>query len=111
MEAAAPSLIADREIQVWSARLDRDPHDVARLRRLLSRDECDRADRFRFRRDHDRYVVGRATLRLLLGRYVGSAPQSIRFRYSEHRKPSLLEPASGVSFNLSHSEGLAVYAF
>src|SRR5437879_4616930 len=104
MEAAYPSLIADREIQVWSTRLDRDPRDVARLRRVLARDECERADRFRFRRDCNRYVVGRATLRLLLGRYVGSAPESLRFAYSEHRKPSLLEPPSGVSFNLSHSE-------
>jgi 4'-phosphopantetheinyl transferase len=102
--------LAEREVHVWSALLDRPPDVVETLRRLLSRDELARAARFHFERDRSRFAVGRASLRLLLGRYLAEPPGSIRFSYSSHGKPALLPPHDTISFNLSHSEGLALYA-
>lgn len=82
------------------------------LQRALSADELHRAARFRFQRDRQRFVISRGLLRAILGRYLDTAPGELRFRYSEHGKPSLV-PAfdgGGLRFNLSHSDGLALYA-
>jgi hypothetical protein len=49
-------------------------------------------------------------LRELLGLYLERDPVALRFDYGEHGKPALREP-DGVSFNLSHSGTLALYAF
>ena len=100
-----------REIHVWFARLDRPEGVPASLAQVISSDENDRARRFRFRRDANRYLVGRGLLRGLLGRYLGVAPEAIRLSYSRHGKPGLEGRSSSLSFNLSHSDDLAVYAF
>jgi 4'-phosphopantetheinyl transferase len=102
------SLPAD-EVHVWRTSLERPPAAVERLRLLLSRDECARADRFRFERDRSRYVVGRALLRLLLGRYLGQEPEEVRFEYGAYEKPYLA--GTPLWFNLSHSGTVALYAF
>jgi 4'-phosphopantetheinyl transferase len=101
------------EIHVWQAPLDREESDLARLRATLSADERARADRFRFAKDKNHYTVARGLLRELLGRYLEQAPASLEFSYGPHGKPFLAgkNASSGLSFNLSHSFGLAVYAF
>jgi 4'-phosphopantetheinyl transferase len=101
------------EIHVWHAWLDREAEALKQLESTLSPDEIARADRFHFAKDKNHYVAGRGLLRALLGRYLGEAPASLELSYGEHGKPALGGPnaASGLSFNLSHSGGLAVYAF
>jgi 4'-phosphopantetheinyl transferase len=96
------------EVHVWRASLERSPQTVARMRGLLAADERQRADRYRFERDRSRYTVGRALLRELLGRYLATAPERLRFEYGEFDKPVL---SSGPWFNLSHSGSVALYAF
>jgi 4'-phosphopantetheinyl transferase len=49
-------------------------------------------------------------LRALLGRYLGVDASALRFVEDERGKPALAESAA-VSFNLSHSGALALYAF
>ena len=109
------------EVHIWRAALDLPPAQMATLSLLLSDDERDRAARFRFDRDRDRFVAARGLLRTLLGRYLGTEPGAIRFVYDcrcgsphcrpEHRKPALA-PACGdwLRFNLSHADGLALVA-
>jgi 4'-phosphopantetheinyl transferase len=101
------------EIHVWHAALDRDERDLARLQATLSADEKARADRFRFAKDKNHYTVARGLLRELLGNYLQKPPASMEFTYGPHGKPALAgkNASSGISFNLSHSFGLAVYAF
>lgn len=101
------------EIHVWQAWLDRDAEALKRFEAILSPDEIARASHFRFEKDKNHYIVGRAVLRELLGRYLGDASRRLEFSYGEFGKPSLAGAyvASGLSFNLSHSGGLAVYAF
>jgi 4'-phosphopantetheinyl transferase len=97
-----------REVHVWRASLVRSAGTVQRLRRLLSKDELLRADRFRFERDRSRYIVGRALLRGLLANYLQSTPEGLTFEYGEFGKPTL---RGGPWFNLSHSGSVALYAF
>jgi 4'-phosphopantetheinyl transferase len=56
--------------------------------------------------------VGRAALRSILARYVGSAPTELRFVYGDHGKPDLAGQSGpdALRFNLAHSAGLAVAA-
>ena len=104
-------MIADGEVQAWFASLDCQTETIERMRALLAPDELERAARFHFDRDRNRYIAGRGMLRRLLGSYVNTVPELLVFRYGEHGKPDLAEPGSPVRFNLSHSHGLALYAF
>ncbi|HEY2645581.1 MAG TPA: 4'-phosphopantetheinyl transferase superfamily protein [Candidatus Acidoferrales bacterium] len=100
------------EIHVWSAALEREENIISQLESTLSLEEKARADRFHFARDRNRFVVARALLRELLGGYLHHAPEGLEFSYGQHGKPELSGAygSSGLSFNLSHSSGLVVYA-
>ncbi len=80
--------------------------DAARLRELdgfLSWEERERATRFRFDRDRNRFIACRGTLRELLGlrRYEN-------FVYGAFGKPR--PEGSEIRFNVSHSHGMAMIA-
>jgi 4'-phosphopantetheinyl transferase len=104
--------LASGEVHVWRASLIGDVGASLRFAPTLSADEQARATRFIFERDRDRYILARGILRDLLGKYAQCAPQTIEFEYGPHGKPTIAKPNSrpGVSFNLSHSHGLAVVA-
>lgn len=96
-------------VRLQSVCLDQPESAFARFLRLLSRDELARASRFVFDRDRRRFVVCRGALRESLGRLLGREPASIVFEYGERGKPSL--PDANLHFNVSHSAGLALFAF
>ena len=99
------------EVQVWTAGLDHAEDVVDRLAGVLSQDERQRAARFYFRRDAMRFIVGRATLRGILGGSLGVEPGALVFTYGARGKPELGEPSGwGLQFSVSHSADLAVYA-
>jgi 4'-phosphopantetheinyl transferase len=99
-------------IQVWRAWLDQPPSHVAKFLETLSPDERQRAERFHFQKDREHYIVGRGTLRVILGGYLSIEPAQLRFCYSSYGKPSLAKEFGGdlVRFNLSHSHGLVLFA-
>ncbi|HEY3993953.1 MAG TPA: 4'-phosphopantetheinyl transferase superfamily protein [Ktedonobacteraceae bacterium] len=105
--------LADNAVAVWRASLEVSPEHFDALQALLIDEEAERARRFYFQRDRHHWTVARATLRLLLGRYLGIEPRGLRFASNEYGKPSLLLPDAGprFHFNLSHSGDLALYAF
>ncbi len=104
------SLGAD-EIHVWRVSLD--AGDGEHDRTLLNDEEILRADRF-IRPIHGRrFSAARATLRILISRYLSMRPDEITFAYNEFGKPSLAPELAShqLKFNLSHSENLALFAF
>jgi 4'-phosphopantetheinyl transferase len=96
-------------VQIWRASLDQERSVVEGLHLLLCGEERERASRFRFARDRDRYVVGRGVLRTLLSDHVEVAPELLSFLYGPQGKPRLATP--GPRFNVSHSGPVALYAF
>lgn len=96
------------ELHVWRASLNLAPPAAGRLGGCLSEDERARAARFYFDRDRLHYIAARGVLRTLLGRYLEMAPAAVKFHYGSHGKPYV---DADLSFNLSHSHGLALYAF
>jgi 4'-phosphopantetheinyl transferase len=104
--------LTEHDVHVWSAWLDQPTAIVTELRASLSNDEVERAERFASERLKRRFITARGVLRKLLGRYTEMAPDEIIFVYGGRGKPSLA-PWLGVpvTFNLSHSGGLALFAF
>lgn len=80
---------------------------------MLSDDEQAKAARFYFERDRQRYAAAHSILHMLLGRYMDCDPLAIRFRTNSYGKPALDIPQQEhtLTFNLSHSHKLALYAF
>jgi 4'-phosphopantetheinyl transferase len=100
-------------VHVWKAALDIADTEVTGARKLLTAEETARADRFRFEKDRSAFIAARGILRTLLGRYLGLRPGDLRFVYGRHGKPELsnTQGAPLIRFNLSHSHGLALFAF
>lgn len=92
-------------VEVWRAELDR-----ARFESLITAAERERARRFRSDAARDRWIAGRGALRELLGRYLDRNPEEIVLATEPGGKPALAGSPS-LQFNLSHSQGTAVFAF
>jgi 4'-phosphopantetheinyl transferase len=103
--------LKDGEVHIWWAPLSLEAAVLERMRLSLSADEKSRADRFVFAGDRDHFVAARGILRELLGSYAGTAPAELKFDYGSQGKPELSPTHPPIRFNLSHSHGLAVYAF
>ncbi len=106
--------MAENEVHIWRAALDVSAHVLDDMRRLLSQDEIGRAERFYFEKDRNHFIMARGLLRTLLGRYLHVEPAYVHFGYNAYGKPFVELPANGphmLNFNLSHSRGLALYAF
>jgi 4'-phosphopantetheinyl transferase len=118
-------LLTEGSVHVWRADLTAVGDD---LRELLCADERARAARFASARDGELWGRSRGLLRALLGRYLQQEPGSLRFATGAHGKPELVEDtdkspetrrrasaeashAPQLSFNMSHSGQLALYAF
>jgi 4'-phosphopantetheinyl transferase len=103
--------LPEDEVHVWRTSLDMAASDLAKLRQILSADEQERADRYRFEADRLRCVIGRGYLRLLLGKILDLPANKLQFEYDEFGKPSLV-PRQGLplQFNVSHSGDLILIA-
>lgn len=122
MIPVTPNACAADGVQVWMVRISDALGEQRRLAALLSPDELQRADRFRFPVDRTRFVTTRGSLRLVLGAYARQDPKSLVFDYvcvcgSPHcamsrRKPALrsVVPGRDIRFNVSHSDDVALIA-
>lgn len=106
-------LLSGKDVHIWRAGLDLPIKGVQELKEKLSIDERIKSEHFRFERDRSQFIAARGILRLILGRYLGVEPSTIRFCYEKHGKPRLHKAfaTTDIQFNLSRSEGLALYVF
>jgi 4'-phosphopantetheinyl transferase len=111
--ALQPPELLETEVHVWRASLGLPSYSVERLSTYLSPEESGRAARFVRASDRERFMVARGILRELLGGYLHRPPASLLIETAARGKPSLcIDGArSPLHFNLSHSHGLALYAF
>jgi 4'-phosphopantetheinyl transferase len=107
---------------VWRADLAAVADEVCGL---LCGEERARAERMLNERARQLWMRSRGLLRALLGGYLQQDPRTLRLATGAHGKPALLESwpaatatadlaapsAAPLSFNLSHSGHLALYAF
>jgi 4'-phosphopantetheinyl transferase len=112
-QSAAALTLPEEEVQLWRIDLQAISGAESRWQSLLSPDESNRASRFHFLRDRQHFTAARAMLRTILASYLGTDPKGLTFLYSKKEKPSLgpQSPLSDITFNISHSGGIALFAF
>ncbi len=101
------------EIHVWCASLDQPVTLFYKFIQTLSTDERIRAERFHFERDRRRFIIAHGILRMILSSYLSVELSRLQFRYGKYGKPALADTSGKETFrfNLSKSDGLALYGF
>jgi 4'-phosphopantetheinyl transferase len=97
------------DVDVWLAPIDTRSNSIADLGSVLSADEIERARRFVFEADRQRFLLSHVLVRVLLSRYTAVPVTHIRITRAVSGKPMLLD-AVGLDFNMAHSGELAAYA-
>ena len=105
--------LSNNAIDVWCLPLSVLPADLTSLAALLDAEERARAARFLHQEEASAFIVAHAAARILLARYLHTAPEILRYGYALKGKPYLLEPAGTppLHFNFARTKGFAVFAF
>ena len=105
--------LTSEEVHIWCANLDLSATEIEELIPILSKDEIEKAQKFRFDEHRRRFIAARGRLRQLLATYLELSEQEIKFEYSDRGKPQLITNLNpdNLQFNVSHSHNLALYAF
>ena len=82
---------------------------IPNLVEFLSSDEVERADRYHFLKDKNRFIICRGLLRFLLSNQLEITPSKIEFKKDKNKKP-YLSHQKPIHFNVSHSENYALIA-
>ncbi len=101
------------EIHIWSACLLENGKDIFYYVSILSKDEHERANSYRFPIDQKRFIITRGILRCLLAKYLDQKPETIEIIYGLWGKPCVSQEKllhMPVCFNISHSKDYALYA-
>jgi 4'-phosphopantetheinyl transferase len=106
----APRELGPGEVHIWYRTTESSGDvEIEQDLALLSPAERSRHSRFMFERDRRDYALAHGLLRRSLSRYADVEPQSWRFCQRADGKPALAgdQGESFLSFNLSHTHGLA----
>lgn len=100
------------DVHVWRVDLVQPDDIVQKFRATLENEEIFRADRFHFEKDRRAFTVSRGFLRHVIGRYLETKPEAVRFSYGPYGKPVLNGEYkdSAVRFNMSHSRAVGLVA-
>lgn len=107
--AGSGALLSDGEVHLWHADLDPATWRLDHLSRSLGKDERDRAARFHFAADRERFVAAHGILREILALYLQSAPVSLRLGEGSTGKPFLVDHRH-LCFNVSHTRSTMLVA-
>src|SRR5580704_18001515 len=87
--AQSSRVLAADEVHVQRIALEAGTLQAQRLAYLLTPAEQARASRFRIEEDRCRFQVARAATRLILGGYLGLAPETVAIDVNQFGKPQL----------------------
>ena len=80
------------------------------LSERLSTDEQKRLAALHHESDKQRFTTARVSMRAILSGYLNVHPDTLCFSYGVKGKPLLSSPTSGIQFNISHTNDLALLA-
>jgi len=101
-----------KSVIVWFRNLAVPSDEISQFAESLSAAEMEKADRLRLERDRRRYIVGRATLRELIGQKLGLQAHKVFIESGVRGKPFVRDLSlTGTVFNVSHSGELVAVAF
>jgi 4'-phosphopantetheinyl transferase len=113
IEARGRPLLDPGRVHVWRVDLDEPGWGTEAMTALLGAEERERAASLALARHRRQFAAGRSALRTILSGYADTdSPASLAFAADMSGKPFLAGPdgASGLSFNMSHSGGIALVA-
>ena len=101
------------DVHVWLASIKPGKEQYRIFTQTLSKEEMERAGRFRFEEDRLHFIATRGILRTLLSGYLNMDAGQVSLAYGPYGKPELSAGTSSipVRFNLAHSHCLALFAF
>ncbi|MDZ7807374.1 MAG: 4'-phosphopantetheinyl transferase superfamily protein [Gracilimonas sp.] len=104
--------LSERDVHIWKFDIAVSGNDLSEYEERLDSFERERASRFRFSEDRDRFLCGRILLRQLLGTYLHKDPASINLHTTPKGKPVLeTKEDQQMHFNISHSGDLILLGF
>jgi 4'-phosphopantetheinyl transferase len=112
VRACAPAALTSPVpgVALWWSDLAHTADDIARYSLCLSPAETARAARYGTDALRAKYITGRATLRVLLGRVLGLDPAAVPLRRGVRGRPEVAGGTATPDFNVSHTRGGAVFA-
>lgn len=99
-------ILNETRIDLWQFSLEQDSDN---FEELLNTEEQARANRYYFPRHKRRFINARATLRIILSRYLNIPADRLEFTYNAQGKPNVINKQK-LEFNISHSAELALIA-
>ena len=103
-------LLEQGGLHIWCASLDLRAEESGLLEGVLSAEERDQCARFVRPADRARAVVSRASLRVVLAKYLQQDPRVLTIRAGISGKPRLDGADPSIQFNVSHAGDLALIA-
>jgi 4'-phosphopantetheinyl transferase len=104
------AFMLNKNAHIWLIRYDRAEGLLKESENILSDEEKQRARRFHFKIDRERFSITRSLLKKILGKIISIPAQEIQFNFNKHGKPVLTEPFQKIQFNVSHSGNLGMIA-
>ena len=98
--------IKSNDVHVWVIKVNDWNYKILDTS-ILTKDEIEKSNRYRFEADKSLYVVGRVALRRILGNYLKLNPGKIKFDYNEQGKPHFSNHLN-LDFNLSNKSGIVI---
>lgn len=99
-------ILNESRIDLWQFSLKQ---ELQSAYQILNDEERVRGDRFYFSKHKRRFTTARAMLRIILARYLNTAPERLKFTYGNHGKPAVTN-LQKLQFNISHSGDTALIA-
>ncbi|MEZ8292148.1 4'-phosphopantetheinyl transferase superfamily protein [Vibrio sp. 10N.237.312.B06] len=99
-------------VDIWVVSPDDilDPVLLSLCRGVVTRDELEHIEKFKFEKDRKNALITRFFVRSVLSLYVTINPHDIEFCYNSYGKPKIRNAFFPVHFNLSHSQEFIVLA-
>ncbi|SDD32200.1 4'-phosphopantetheinyl transferase [Mucilaginibacter pineti] len=95
-------------VDVWRIDINANARYIDKLLTTLQPDEVARANRYLQERDRTRFIVSRASLRHIIGKYTNQPEAAITFTVGANKKPYV--DGHSLKYNVSHSGNWVVIA-
>jgi len=104
--------LANNEIHIWLSYLNLHQARLKHLYPLLSDQEKERSERFKFYKHRKLFIASHGFLHTALSFYIDTPASEILFSQGEQGKPFIIseQNTDNIQFNLSHSNNLAILA-
>lgn len=97
------------DIKVFKVKPSTYYHCITFLKTYLDDSELNRAKRYHFEKDRNRFIICRVLLKFVLARHTRQDIANIQIDTNSNKKPYLISDKT-IHFNLSHTEDLALIA-